>query len=249
MPMISNHTVSALPAGIELSAGRLPNGELKGTSGICHTVGASLVTICTQGGIRNLIPAAQTLKVNSTSADDTDGGNKAARRVRIRGIGADGLEAQEDVNMNGTTLVSTTTQWRAINDLRVQRVGTGSAVNAGTINLYLGDGTTIVYQIGAGENQQQSATWTLPSNKFGYLTTFMVSTTGTAQVSIWVCPVPGSTPFFQKLTVIANSGGPTPYQLPNPFQLDKGAIIEFRAKSLTGGTISVGADFQVIQES
>jgi len=248
MPMISNSVVSALPPGIELSAGRLTNGELKGTSGVCHTVGATYSTVCTQGGIRNLIPTAQTLKVVSTSADDTNSNGGAARRVRIRGIDSTGTEAQEDVNMNGTTAVSTTTVWLAINDFRVQRTGTGGGVNAGTINLTLGDGTTVVYQIAQGENQQQSASWTLPSTKIGYLTSFMVSATGAAQVGIWVCPTPGTTPFVQKLTVIAGTV-PAPYQLPNPFQVDKGGIIEFRARSLTGGTVSVGADFQIIQES
>jgi len=248
MPMISNQTVTQLPAGIELSAGRLPNGELKGTSGLNPAVGATLETICSQGGIRNILSAAEILKVDSTSTSDNGGVSGAARRVRIKGTGADGLELEEDVVLNGTTQVSTVNAFLHINDFRVQKVGSGGDVNVGTINLYANDGSTILYQILAGENQQQSASWSLPSNKAGYLTSFVTSATGNAQVSVWVQPIPGITPFFQKLTLIVGAGGPAPYQLPNPFQIPAGGIIEFRAKSLTGGEVVVGADFQIIQE-
>jgi len=45
MPIIANSRVSTLPAGIELSSGRLDNAELKGTSGLNGAVGAALETI------------------------------------------------------------------------------------------------------------------------------------------------------------------------------------------------------------
>jgi len=247
--MSGGQPVTTLPAGLELSAGRIDKIELKGTSGLNPAVGTSLETIHYTGGIRNILTAGEILKVVSSSANDTNTGSAHARRIRIKGLDNDGLYLEEDVNLNGTSVVETVNAFKHINDLRVQKVGTGGDFNDGLITVYANDGTTKLYEIGAGENQQQTAAWHVASNQYGYLTSFVCSATGNAQVSIWGCPVPGSTPFFQKLTVIVGAGGPTPYQLPNPFQLQRGGIIEFRAKSLTGGEVAVGADFQVLLET
>lgn len=248
MPVISNQRVSTLPPGLELSAGRLDNASLVGSSGLNSTIGATLETICSQGGIRNILSAAEQLKIASSSTDDTNSGSGHARRVRIKGLDSDGLEIEEDVNLNGTGQVTTVASFLHINDFRVQKTGTGGDVNAGTITAYANDGTTVLYEIAAGENQQQSATYTMPANKGGYLTSFVASATGSAQVSIWVQPAPGVTPFFQKLTTIVSGNGATTYNLPNPFSVPKSGIMEFRAKSLTGGNVAVGADFQIILE-
>tara|TARA_R110002050_G_scaffold137518_1_gene261117 strand:- start:355 stop:1116 length:762 start_codon:yes stop_codon:yes gene_type:complete len=253
MAIIANSRVSTLPAGIELSSGRLENAELKGTSGLNPAVGAALETICSQGGIRNVIYTAEDLKVTSTSANDTNSGSAHARRVRIRGVGSDGLFKQADVDLNGTGVVAVDRNGDAINflhinDFRVQKVGSGSNFNAGTIKLFANDGTTLLYEIAAGENQQQSASFSLPTDTTGYLTSFVASATGAAQVSIWV-QNSSTDSWKQKLTLVVGAGGPAPYQLPNPFQVGAGGIIEFRAKSLTGGNVVVGADFQIIQET
>jgi hypothetical protein len=254
MAIIANSRVSTLPSGIELSSGRLENAELKGSSGLNSACGTSLETICSQGGIRNVIYTAEDLKVTSTSTDDTNSGSGHARRVRIRGVGSDGLFKQADVDMNGTGVVTTDRNGDAltflhVNDFRVQKVGSGGDFNAGTIKLFANDGTTLLYEIGVGENQQQCASWSLPTDTNGYLTSFVCSSTGNAQVSIWVNPVPGTTAWLQKLTLVVGAGGPTPYQLPNPFSVPAGGIMEFRAKSLTGSDVVVGADFQIIQET
>ena len=253
MAIIANSRVSTLPSGIELSSGRLENAELKGSSGLNPAVGTSLETICSQGGIRNVIYTAEDLKVTSTSTDDTNSGSGHARRVRIRGIGSDGLFKEADVNLNGTGVVTTDKNGDAINflhvnDFRVQKVGSGGDFNAGTINLFANDGTTLLYEIGAGENQQQCASWSLPTDTNGYLTSFVCSSTGNAQVSIWVQAAQTSA-WLQKLTLVVGAGGPTPYQLPNPFSIPAGGIMEFRAKSLTGSDVVVGTDFQIIQET
>ena len=142
MAIIANSRVSTLPSGIELSSGRLENAELKGSSGLNPAVGTSLETICSQGGIRNVIYTAEDLKVTSTSTDDTNSGSGHARRVRIRGIGSDGLFKEADVNLNGTGVVTTDKNGDAINflhvnDFRVQKVGSGGDFNAGTINYLL----------------------------------------------------------------------------------------------------------------
>lgn len=252
MPMSGGMQVSTLPSGLELSRGTIDKLELKGTSGINQAVGASLETICTQGGIRNYLSSAETIKIKSTDATDIfAGGTGAARRVRVIGIDGDGAEIQEDVQLNGTSFVSTTNQYLHINDFRVQLTGSGGSFNAGTITAYANDESTALYEIAAGQNQQQSASYAMPANKAGYLTSFVCSATGDAEVSIWLNPNPANPnfPFFQKLTVFVGSGGPTPYQLPNPFPIPKSGIIEFRAKRIGASDVRVGADFQLILEA
>ena len=253
MPMMGGSQVTTLPAGLELSAGRIDKIQLKGTSGLNPVVGTSLETITAGGGLRNYLSAAEDLKVVSSDATDTNSGSGACRRIRIRGIGADGLFKEQDVNMNGTTVVDVDRNgdpinFKYINDMRVQTVGTGSAFNAGVITLYANDGTTVLETIAAGENQQQTAAWAMGDSETGYLTSFVCSATGNAQVSIWVQPGPTAA-WGQRLTVIVGSGGPTPYQLPNPFSINAGAKVEFRAKSLTGENVAVGADFQILLEA
>ena len=83
MPMSGGNQVTTLPSGLELSRGTIDKLELRGTSGINSAVGASLETICTKGGIRNLLSSAEQLKIKSSSANDTNSGSGHARRVKI----------------------------------------------------------------------------------------------------------------------------------------------------------------------
>ncbi len=129
MPVSGGMRVTPLPSGLELSAGAIDKLELRGTSGINSAVGASLETICTQGGIRNLLTSAEQLKIKSSSADDTNSGSGHARRVKIKGIDGSGVEQEENVNLNGTAAVTTVNSYRHINDIFVNKVGSGGDVN------------------------------------------------------------------------------------------------------------------------
>lgn len=247
--MSSGNQVTTLPSGLELSAGRIDKLELKGTSGINSTVGATLETVCTQGGIRNLLSSAEVLKIKSSSSDDTNSGGGHARRVKIKGIDGSGAEIEENVDLNGTNAVATANSYRHVNDVFVNKVGGGNYVNTGTISVSNNADDTVLYQIAAGEGQQQSASYAVPANTNAYITTFMMSATGPAQVSIWLNKAPDVAPFKQVVTTIVGVGSPATYTLPNPFQIPAGGIIEFRAKRLGDSDVAVAADFQLIFES
>ena len=249
MPMSGGNQVTMLPSGLELSRGTIDKLELRGTSGINSAVGASLETICTQGGIRNLLTSAEQLKIKSSSADDTNSGSGHARRVKIKGIDGSGVEQEENVNLNGTAAVTTVNSYRHINDIFVTKVGSGGDVTAGALSVNNNADDTTLYQIAAGEGQQQSASYAIPANTNAYITTFMMSATGGAQVSIWLNKAPDAAPFKQVLTTIVGDGQGVTYNLPNPFQIPAGGIIEFRAKRLGGSDVAVAADFQLIFES
>jgi hypothetical protein len=49
--------------------------------------------------------------------------------------------------------------------------------------------------------------------------------------------------------MFVGAGGPAPYQLPNPFSIPGGGIVEFRAKRAGGSDVKVGADFQILIET
>ena len=248
MPMSGGQRVTTLPSGLEVSRGTVEKLELKGTSGINPTVGATLETICTQGGIRNVLTSAEQLKIKSSDADDTNSGSGHARRVKIRGIDGSGAEVEENVNLNGTAAVTTTNSYRHVNNLFVNKVGSGGSVNKGVISVNNNADDTKLYEIAALEGQQQSASFAIPASTSAYITTFMMSASGAAQVSIWINKAPDVAPFRQVLTTIVGDGQGVTYNLPNPFQIPAGGIIEFRAKRLGSSDVAVAADFQLILE-
>jgi hypothetical protein len=248
MTLSIGQKVTTLPNGLALAADRIPGIELKGTSGINGTVGASLETICTQGGIRNILTSAEQLKIKSSSTSDTNSGSGAARRIKLRGIDGSGAIVDENINLNGTAAVTSVNSYRHVNDVFVTKVGSAGQVNAGTISVSNNADDTVLYEIAVGEAQQQSASFAIPTGHFGYLTSFVTTATGDAQISIWINKDPDNIPFRQVLTTIAGQGAPVTYNLPNPFQIPANGIIEFRAKSLTGGNVKAAADFQLLLE-
>ena len=250
MPVSAGMRVTSLPTGLELASGTIDKLELKGTSGINPAVGATLETICTQGGIRNILSSAEQLKIVSSSTDDTNSGSGHARRVKIQGIDGSGAEAEERVELNGQTALTTVNSYRHVNNIFVDKVGSGGTVNAGTISVKNNAADTVLYEIAALEGQQQSSSFSIPTNKTGYLTTFMFSAAGSAQVSIWLNKAPdGSNVFRQQLTTIVGEGQGITYNLPNPFPIPAGGIIEIRAKRLGSSDVAVAADFQIILEA
>lgn len=246
MPMSGGMQTTVLPSGLELARGSISKLTLKGLTGINSAVGASYETVSEVGGI---IPAnlstAETFKVKSSSADDTNSGSGHARRVQIRGIDANGAELIENVELNGVTAVDTVGSFVCVNELRVNKLGSGGTVNAGDISCFQNDGTTLVNKIKAGENNSQTCRFTVPATVAGYITSFAFDSIGEAQMSIWIDQ--GNGVFQQKLSFLVKDTLIT-YQLPNPFAISKGGTVEFRAKRLGASDVKCGADFQLIME-
>ncbi len=239
--------VTTMPAGLAVSAGRFNDLQLKGRSGLNSAVGSSHETVCTQGGLNNLLSSAEVLKISSADANDTNSGGTGAKKVRIEGINENGELVKEDVNLNGTGVVTTSGQFQHINTVRVQKAGSGG-VNAGKISIFANDGSTVLGEITAGENQSQSAHYAVPTGHTAYLTSFMTASTEPALVSVWVQPN-SNLPYFQKLTVVVTAGSGNIYQLPNPFPIPGGGRMEFRAKKIGSTDAIVSADFQILLET
>jgi len=164
-------------------------GNINGVAGVNKfganlTVGTSYEDIWLQGGTWTKLAAATTLKVTSSSANDTSAGT-GAQTFYIEGLDANYLEISETVSMNGQTAVVTANTYLFVNRAYILTAGTGG-VNAGDIYI-VDDSDThtsgvpdtaslIQVKISAGQGQTQQAIYTIPANKTAYLTTlYLVS--------------------------------------------------------------------------
>lgn len=132
------------------------------------TVGASLESIWTRGGIFPWQQIAATCSVVSTLAADTSAG-AGARTVRIEGLDENHIEQSVDVTMAGTTPVITTgSLWTHI--YRAYVITAGALEGAsGTITFTNTNSTDVVAEILNGYNQTLMSQYTIPAGKTGYL--------------------------------------------------------------------------------
>lgn len=106
------------------------------------------------GGTHTILTSAETLDVVSTSTNDTNSSGTGARSVRVYGIDANYEALTEDVNLNGTTTVTTSGSFLGVNRAVVLTCGSGG-VNAGDINITATTATTNQAQIPTGQGTTQ----------------------------------------------------------------------------------------------
>ncbi|RMH36658.1 MAG: hypothetical protein D6694_13675 [Gammaproteobacteria bacterium] len=122
-------------------------------------------TIWPTGGLQpNILSAATSVEVVSSSADDASAGI-GARTVRVHFLDANYAEGTEDVTMNGITAVAMTNQVIAVNKIEVLTVGS-SGVAKGLIDVRTVSGGTVMRRfyngtIGYGD---QNGFYSVPAN-------------------------------------------------------------------------------------
>lgn len=252
MAMISNTKVTMLPAGVEVSAGNISGLASKGRSGQNTAVGATFETVTRLGGIRNELfknPVTETtgekVKVKSTSTSDDNTGSGNARRVKIQGLGPEGVVQEENLFMDGTTLVESTLFYTAVNRVLVNRVGSGGDSNAGTITVYKSDGTTALLQMDPGEGAGGGAFYYVPAGKNAYPGQIFASAVEDAEVAIFVRKQ-GSA-YSQRQTIFLKNNAQN-YVTEAPVQLVPGDTMEIRAKRLGSTDAKVSVDVIVFEE-
>lgn len=116
----------------------------------------------------SVMTAAATVKVSSSSANDTSAGT-GARTVKLWGLNSSYVEQSETITLNGVTAVTSVNTYIAINHIEVLTVGSGG-VNAGTINVLNNAADTwLSCAITAGANQGQGSAFTVPAGKTAIL--------------------------------------------------------------------------------
>ena len=102
--------------------------------------------------------AAAKVDVVSTSADDASAGT-GCQSVGLFGIADGGAYAVEIITMNGTTAVTSTTDWIRVICMRINAAGTGKTV-AGAITVHETGGATETYlTINIGDFESHNSTF------------------------------------------------------------------------------------------
>lgn len=108
---------------------------------------------------------------NNTRAGATMTG---ARIVDIYGIGSNGYEVTESVQMNGTTSVNTVNAYLFINEMRVRTAGSTGG-NVGIITATAATDSTVTCTIPAAENKSKQAAYMAPVGVAQKITFFNAS--------------------------------------------------------------------------
>jgi len=240
------------PFELQVARGQIGWHEPLFKFGFNPDVDDSLETVWAEGGIYGYLSSATTLKVSSSSANDTSAGT-GARTVTLTGLDANYDELTETVTLSGQTAVDTTNSFIRINRMIVNTAGTGEQ-NAGVI--YAGTGTVTAgvpankyATIAVGDNQTLMGLWTVPRGYTAYLTQSHI-TVATEQnnkfatVSVVARPDGGVFAVKDKFVVVADSRTQE-YNFPLVFA--EKTDIEVRCiGSAAGANISVSAGLEFV---
>ena len=146
------------PFELQVSRGQIPGHRVRNIFGFSTAIGTSFTTPWELGNTDALplISTASPLDVSSSAAGDT------TQIVRIIGLDADYNEVAENISLNGTTTVTTTNSYKAINDLVTI---SGNCIGDVTAKI----GATVYAQITAGSGRNQAAIFTVPAGHSFYL--------------------------------------------------------------------------------
>ena len=112
--------------------------------------------------------AAEIATVASSDANDTSAGT-GARTVRVMGLDENFEEQEEDVILNGTSLVDTVKSYIRLHRAKVLTAGTGGS-NAGVISIAQKVTTANVFaEMPIGNNMTMIAAFTIPAGKDAYV--------------------------------------------------------------------------------
>ena len=198
------------------------------------------------------------------STSDLDGKTAApsstgARTVRVFGLTTWGTaESNEDVTLDGTTPVNTSSSYVIIHRIKVLTHGTAGP-NAGTITATAATDGTITAQIGVGNGQTEMSIYGIPSTQKAYMTSFDVNAHNTGNPStvietdfdLLVNEHPDvdetSAAFLVKANVGLIASGSTVFTkaYDPPLRIDGPAIIKFQGISTTADTEAV-AEYDLI---
>ena len=113
------------------------------------------------------LSAADVLEVLSSSADDNGTGTTGALTIRVFGLDANFVEVEEDLTLNGLTVVEGSTSFLRVYRAMVMSAGTTGS-NIGTITIRDKTGDTTQCSIPITANQSLMSQYTIPANKTAY---------------------------------------------------------------------------------
>lgn len=169
------------------AAGQVRGVQNKAQVGFNNSVGSTIEDIWPPGGILQTLSAAETMDVVSASAADVFSSGTGAHTITIQGLDSDFLEIEEDLNLNGTSIVVTANSYIRVESCLVRAAGSGGE-NAGDITLTATTAGTLQCFVGETLNQDQQVQYTVPANKFAVFTQFLMETQKDQQgfINLWI---------------------------------------------------------------
>ena len=241
------------PFELQVSRGQISFHEFVHKFGFYDSVGTSITTIWSQGGVYSYLSAASTLYISSSSTADTGAGT-GARTVTVSGLDNNFDQKVETVTLNGQSGVELNgSTWFRVNRIVVDTAGSGGA-NAGV--LYVGTEATPsggvptnkYATVLAGDNQTLMCIYTVPRGYTAFLTQKDVSASSSAGkfaiLSLVARPFGG---VFNVKDRVLSSQGYSTINYPYPLKFTEKTDIEVRAKAdSAGGTVTVSAALDIV---
>ena len=146
------------PFELQVSRGQISYHSVRNIFGTATAIGTSFRTPWELANTNDLplISTAAPLNIASSAAGDT------SQVIRVIGLDANYNEVAENISLNGTTVVTTTNSYKAINDLI-----TVSGNCTGNVTAKIS--TTVYAQITAGAGRNQASIFTVPAGHSFYL--------------------------------------------------------------------------------
>jgi len=123
---------------------------------------ASPEVIASFGGTFQYITSGETIDIVSSSVNDDLVGT-GVQRIVVTGVDENWDQQVEVVEMDGTTTVTTTTQWIGINRVSIFKAGSGGT-NAGTITITATSSGYTMAEMPVGDGSTQQMVFYVPRN-------------------------------------------------------------------------------------
>jgi len=220
------------PWELQVSRGQIAFHETLFKFGENVAVSTTFETIWTGGGLYTYPTSAANLGVVSTAAADT------TTRIKVIGLDDDYNEIEEKVTVNGTTTVTTNSEY-----LRVYRAYVSANEPAGNINIT--HSGTLSAQIVSGTNQTLMTVYTVPAGYTLYVGKGHISS-GTENANKYVTGEFKVRPFggvFRTQARVNLSADHIDFNWEYPIKITEKSDVEARAKSSSGDQ-GVAASFQ-----
>ena len=195
-PITGGSTVDDIPFYLAVQQGKVPGYTMVNKFGYNPSIGSgSFETIWETGDDYPWQSTAVTVDVVSDNANDDVAGT-GARTLKIQGLDGSYNLAEETVDMDGTTTVTTTQTFLRVFRMSVETAGT-SGNNIGNITATYTGGSDVAATITAGNGQTLMAIYTIPANYTGYLLSMNISSGKDQEMEF---------KFIQRDNTIANAG-------------------------------------------
>jgi len=167
-PVTGGSTVDDIPFYLAVQQGKVPGYSMVNKFGYNSSIGSGAFETIWETG--NNYPWQSSAVTVDAVSDDTndDVAGTGARTLRIQGLDGSYNLAEETVDMDGTTTVTTTQTFLRVFRMSVETAGT-SGNNVGNISVTYTGGSDVAATITERNGQTLMAVYTIPAGKTGYV--------------------------------------------------------------------------------